>query len=612
MNNRPNEYEFGELESALEPAVQAVLAEPVPDDAIQRVKNRAAGLACPATIPRLPGNWRRRLARYTGLAVAVTLMVTTGVWCLLDQPTGLAFADVLKTIQQVTSLEVTVITRFGMEKPSAGKMYLAEDRLRVEQFDGSLICVCDLRQGTALYQDVQRKLYQLDDIHQDFAKRFASPIDQLRHARPDDAEHVGEERLNGRRAQVYRVREINLLGIGGHGEMLVWADSITELPLKIVLHDPDPKAETEIRFEDFRWNQRLDTGLFTLDPPAGYVRGKVITLPSPRSAEFPEPAPVSPSELARGILCEDRVAGRIVWGPQGTTITAIMRDPESVPPPEQRRCEMRQWNVSTGQLNWSLPVSSAFSLAGTPDGKWLATVEGAEVQLRDPSTGNVMRKWTTDKELLPLAFSSDGKTLAAGIAQWKDPVKGGVQIWDVDSGTLKNSWSEDEVTRFLQYSPDGTHLAGSSTSVMIWDTETGELTRILPCAGQFGFSPDGKHIAGMVPHGDDQSEAGKRYDVRIYELKTGKAVKTLACQHDTKESWILWIEFSPDGRLLAVADWNGTASVWNVDSGRVVKAITEHKAGVHVARFSPDGKTLATGSEDKTLRLWKVEELIGK
>ena len=273
---------------------------------------------------------------------------------------------------------------------------------------------------------------------------------------------------------------------------------------------------------------------------------------------------------------------------------------------------MRQWNVATGELNWSIPVSGAFALAGAADGKWLATAEGHEIQLRDPATGQVTRKWSIDKRLLALAFSPDGKTLAGGIGEWKQPTKGGVQTWDVENGTLENSWSEDDVTRFVHYSPDGRYLAGSSTSVKVWEANTGKLVRILPCSGKFGFSPDGKQIAAMVPHGDEPSRAGKRYDVRIYDVQTGKTLKTFAGEHDTLESWILWIEFSPGGRLLAAADWNGTATLWNVETGELQKTITEHEGGVHVARFSPDGMNLATASEDRTLRLWDVMELMAQ
>jgi outer membrane lipoprotein-sorting protein len=612
MNDQLNEYEFNKLESALEPAVQALLAESVPDDAVERVKACAKTLDGPVASPPLPGRaGMRRWARYCSLAAAVVLVVTAGLWFSEAPSTGRAFAEVIKNVQQVFSVEMTVKTRFGREPQRDGKMFLVENRMRMEEFDGALIIVCDLTQGKALYQDIHRKLYQLDAVGDDFAKRFTNPIEQIRHAKPDDAEHVGEEYVNGRLASVYRVPEVDLLGIRGRGEMLVWVDPANKLPVKIVIHDPHPKGETEIRFEGLQWNERLDGGLFALDPPEGYTEGKIVSIPTPRSVkELPEPAPVSPSQLARGILCEDRVPGRFVWGPRSATITAVMRDPESVPPQERMRSEMRQWNVATGELNWSIPASGAFALTGSPDDRWLATVEGYEIQLRDPGTGQVTRKWAIDKKLLALTFSPDGKTLAAGIAEWKQPTKGGVQTWDIEDGTLKNSWSEEDVTRFVRYSPDGRYLAGSSNSVKVWDAETGKLVRILPTGGTFGFSPDSKHIAAMVPHRDEPSQAGKRYDVRIYDVLTGKTVKTLVGEQDTEESWILWIEFSPDGRLLAAADWNGTATLWSVETGEVEKTITEHEGGVHVAMFSSDGKNLATASEDRTLRLWNVMELV--
>lgn len=614
MNDLPSESEFDQLDSALEPAVQAVLSESVPDDAVERVKTRAASLGSAAASPRLSAKRQsRRWARYSGLAAAATLVVAVGLWLLVDPSAGRAFADVIKNVQQATSLEVSVSSRFGREPHNHGKMYLRGKGLRMEQFGGSLIIVCDMDRETVMYQNVHEKLYQLDDIDDGLAELVTDPIDQLRHVKPDDAEHIGEERVNGQLAELYRVRDAKLFGVRRHGEMLVWVDPTNNLPVRIVVHDPKSEAETEIQFHDFRWNQSLNERLFALDPPADYTEGKVVSIPDHELArELPESAPVSPAQLARGILSGDRVPGRIVWGPKGATITAIMRDPESVEPQDRRQSEMRQWNVATGELNWSIPIHGAFSLASAADGRWLVTDEGYEIQLRDPSTGEVARKWTTDRRLLPFTFSPDGKTLAAGIAEWKEPSKGGVLIWGVEEGTLKNSWAEDEVTRFVRYSPDGGYLASSSGSVKIRDAATGELVRVLPYGGKFDFSPDGKSIACMAPHGDDSSEAGRRYDVRICEVPTGQPVKTLVTERDTEESWILWIEFSPDGRLLAATDWNGTATLWSVDTGQVVKTITEHEGGVHFARFSPDGKTLATGSEDNTLRLWSVDELVNR
>lgn len=614
MNDRSIESEFDQLDSALETAVQAVLSESVPDDAVERVIARAASLDSPAASPRpLAERLSRRWARYSGLAAAVTLAVAVGLWVLVDPSAGRAFAEVIKNVQQATSLEVSVSSRFGRESLDHGKMYLQHSRLRMEQFNGSLIIVCDLDRETVLYLNVPEKLYQLDNVDERLTNQLANPIDQIRGIKPNDAEHLGEEHVNGQPAEVYRVRDAEFLGVRRGGEMLVWVDPTNNLPVRIVVHDPKSEAETEIQFHDFRWNQFLDERLFALDPPADYSEGQVVSLPDNElSKELPEPKPVSPAQLARGILSEDRVPGRIVWGPKGATITAIMRDPESVKPQNRRQPEMRQWNVATGESNWSIPIHGAFSLAGASDGRWLVTDEGYEIQLRDPSTGEVARKWSTDRRLLPFAFSPDGKTLAAGIAEEREPSQGGVLVWNVEDGTLKTSWAEDEVTRFVRYSPDGNYLASSSRSVKIRDAATGELVRVLPYGGKFDFSPDGRSIACMALHGNDRNEAGRRYDVRICKLQTGEVVRTLVTERDTEESWILWIEFSPDGRLLAAADWNGTATLWSVETGEVVKTITEHKGGVHFARFSPNGKTLATGSEDRTLRLWSVDELANR
>ena len=53
---------------------------------------------------------------------------------------------------------------------------------------------------------------------------FGNPIEQLRRVKSNDAEQIGEEILKGRRTRVYRLRKVDLLGIKGHAERLVWVD----------------------------------------------------------------------------------------------------------------------------------------------------------------------------------------------------------------------------------------------------------------------------------------------------------------------------------------------------------------------------------------------------
>ena len=181
----------------------------------------------------------------------------------------------------------------------------------------------------------------------------------------------------------------------------------------------------------------------------------------------------------------------------------MLRDPESVPPLERRPNELRQWDVATGKLRWSETIGGAGWVAGTADGKTLATVIGYEVQLRDAASGKVTRKWVTDEPLSPLAFSPDGKTLAAGITEWGPfggkggKVSGGVQFWDVERASLVRSISDDKPVTFVRYSVDGKYLATSSNDgpVKLWDVATGELIRIFPGLSGADFSPDGETIA---------------------------------------------------------------------------------------------------------------------
>ena len=74
------------------------------------------------------------------------------------------------------------------------------------------------------------------------------------------------------------------------------------------------------------------------------------------------------------------------------------------------------------------------------------------------------------------------------------------------------------------------------------------------------------------------------------------------------QSGVNGVAFSPDGKLLASADDDGTVRLWNPATGQPVGAPLPRRhrpdGGVNGVAFSPDGKLLASADDDGTVRLW--------
>ena len=120
------------------------------------------------------------------------------------------------------------------------------------------------------------------------------------------------------------------------------------------------------------------------------------------------------------------------------------------------------------------------------------------------------------------------------------------------------------------------------------------------------FSRDGTTLVSM---------AGYPYAVEtpaeltLWEVGSRRRLGTLVGH----TSSVGWMNFSPDGRLLATPQGNGTILLWDLASRRVIRSLTGHQGLVICVRFSPDGELLASGGIDGTVRLWRAAtgELVG-
>jgi WD40 repeat protein len=65
--------------------------------------------------------------------------------------------------------------------------------------------------------------------------------------------------------------------------------------------------------------------------------------------------------------------------------------------------------------------------------------------------------------------------------------------------------------------------------------------------------------------------------------------------------------FSLDDRLLITASLDGAVHIWNVENGTKLAVILGHTGLVEHIEFSPDGTRLLTASHDGTARLWDID-----
>ncbi|MFE7042339.1 trypsin-like peptidase domain-containing protein [Streptomyces atratus] len=279
-------------------------------------------------------------------------------------------------------------------------------------------------------------------------------------------------------------------------------------------------------------------------------------------------------------------------------------------PRQAEFAEIGRYDAETGSLqivvtgkgsrvqSWEIPDGTRASRA-LPE---MASDVPATLTSSYPSLGRHL-----GDEDLPAVFSPDGTTVAypdnAG-SQEGQPFH--MVLQDVRTGKVRHSVLLDEPERgyvtSMAFSADGRTLAVSrlvavnqdAWSVDIVDVRKGRKTRTLDGVGGYEIALGGA--------GDDMvlvTTSGDRAD-----LSGGKKVRGALGTVELSD-----VEFSPDGKTLAVGEPEGVA-LWNADGTQRVGRLPAPERGgdrqVSNLRFSPDGRSLVGVVGENRIQIWDV------
>ncbi len=203
-------------------------------------------------------------------------------------------------------------------------------------------------------------------------------------------------------------------------------------------------------------------------------------------------------------------------------------------------------------------------------------------------------------QAVSVAFSPDGRRLVGG------GLMETAKVWDAVTGesTLTICKGYPMRVNSVAFSPDSRHFATGTTDfeslnqVKLWDAATGE--NIMTISVPIGEDAVVKSVTCVAYSPDGRSVLSADFEgmVRLWDTTTGENTKTFKNIGDVQSA-----AFSPDGRYILCGSW-GSIDVWDVSTGNKVHTIYGHFERVKDVAYSPNGRQFATGSADRTIKLW--------